>query len=223
MIGAHPDDTEFISGGTIALMTQRGDEVCYLVVTSGELGLPINDLQLDRRESEQLAAARALGVDQVDFLREPDGSVIDEPLLRSKIVKSIRAFRPDLVITHSPTYNLRSVRFSHSDHVAVGRASLAAVFPGARNPRIFAEQLAQGLLTWTVPEVWLVGVEHCNHFIDISAQFEAKLRSIKCHESQLRHFADVESFFRDWAAEIATEHGLGMEVLAEEFHRIISK
>ena len=222
VIGAHPDDTEFISGGTIALMTERGDEVRYLVVTSGEMGLPVDEQSLDLRENEQLSAAKTLGVQSVEFLRETDGVLFDEPRLRQKIVRSIRSFRPELIITHSPNYNLNSVRFSHSDHLAVGRASLASVFPGARNPRAYPELLNDGLAPWSVPEVWLVGVEQCNYVIDISGQFDTKLLAIRHHQSQLRHFADVDTFFRVWADEIAQRHGLPSGTLGEEFYRMTS-
>ena len=222
VIGAHPDDTEFISGGTISLMSKRGDEVRYLVVTSGELGLPPGEQQSGIREAEQISAANALGVQSVEFLRETDGYLVDDPRLRSKIVRSIRAFRPELVITHSPNYNLNSVRFSHPDHLAVGRATLASIFPGARNPRAYPEHLDDKLTPWSVPEVWLVGVEQCNHVIDISAQFDLKLSAIQHHESQLRHFADAGVFFREWADEIAQRHDLVSGTLAEEFHRMSS-
>lgn len=222
MIGAHPDDTEFISGGTIALMTERGDDVRYLVVTSGELGLPTDEQQLDAREYEQLSAAKVLGVQSVEFLREADGYLVDEPRLRSKIVRSIRMFRPELVITHSPNYNLQSVRFSHPDHLAVGRAVLASVFPGARNPRAYPEHFKGGLNPWRVPEIWLVGVEKCNHVIDISTQFDTKLLAIQQHKSQLRHFTDAAVFFREWANEIAQRHSLASGALAEEFYRMSS-
>ncbi|MGH9840371.1 MAG: PIG-L deacetylase family protein [Blastocatellia bacterium] len=220
VIGAHPDDTEFISGGTIALMTERGDDVRYLIVTSGELGLPPDEQQLDVRENEQLSAAKILRVQSVEFLREVDGSVMDGLHLRSKIVKTIRTFRPELIITHSPNYNLKSVRFSHPDHLAVGRAVLASVFPGARNPKAYPEHFNNGLGPWSVPEAWLVGVEKCNHVIDISSQFDTKLSAIQQHHSQMRHFADATVFFREWADEIAQCHGLAPGTLAEEFYRM---
>jgi LmbE family N-acetylglucosaminyl deacetylase len=216
LVSAHPDDTEFISGGTIASFIERGDEVRYLVVTSGERGLPLDTGSPTQREQEQLEAARALGVTEVEFLREPDGELDDTIQLRSKVVAAIRTHRPELVITQSPTHNLSSVRYSHSDHLAVGRATLAAVFPEARNARFHPDVGSP----WVVSEVWLCGVERPNLAIDITRFFQTKMVAIQLHRSQMRHFNDADRFFRDWAREVAERHSFPSDVLAEEFHRI---
>jgi LmbE family N-acetylglucosaminyl deacetylase len=220
VIAAHPDDTEFISGGTIASMVSRGDVVTYLVVTSGELGLLPDPSNPYSREEEQLAAAAFLRVESVKFLREPDGYVTDGSSLRCNLVRAIRENQPQLVITHSPIHNLSSVRYSHPDHLAVGRASIAAVFPEARNRNWYVEQFSEGLNPWTVPEVWLCGVEHSNFAVDISEYFDRKVQAAGKHVSQKQHFADFTDFFSTWAKEVAERHRLGPGVLAEEFHRI---
>jgi LmbE family N-acetylglucosaminyl deacetylase len=220
VVAAHPDDTEFISGGTIASMVARGDRVGYVVVTSGELGLPIDETDTLLREKEQQLAAAELGVTHVEFLREPDGRVVDGAGLRRKLVMAIRRMQPDLVVTHSPVHNLGSVRYSHSDHLAVGRAALASVFPEARNPRFHPDLLSAGMKPWAVPEVWLCGVEQSNFAVDVSEHFERKLAAIRMHSSQARHFEDIAGFFREWAQEVAKRHGLPDGVFAEEFHRI---
>jgi len=220
VVAAHPDDTEFICGGTVALMTARGDSVTYLVVTSGELGLlpEVKDRRV--REQEQRAAADCLKVQAVEFLREPDGQVTDSLSLRSKIVRSIRQLAPEIVITHSPVYNLGSVRYSHPDHLAVGRATFAAVFPEARNRNWYPTHFSEGLAPWAVPEVWLCGVEKSNYAVDITMHLDRKIIAAGMHESQKRHFTDFAGFFRTWAEEVASLHGLAPGLLAEEFHKI---
>jgi LmbE family N-acetylglucosaminyl deacetylase len=220
VVVAHPDDTEFISGGTIASMVDRGDEVAYLVATSGELGLPVDEGDLLVREKEQRLAATELGVSHVEFLREPDGRVVDSIDLRRKLVSAIRRTQPELVLTHSPIHNLTSVRYSHTDHLAVGRATLASVFPEARNPRFHPELVSAGMMPWIVTEVWLSGVEKPNLAIDISRHFAKKLAAIRMHVSQARHFKDASGFFREWAEEVAMRHNLPAGTLAEEFHRV---
>jgi LmbE family N-acetylglucosaminyl deacetylase len=219
LVGAHPDDTEFICGGTIATLTSRGEEVRYVVVTSGERGLPPDAVDLSAREDEQRLAAHALMVTHVDFLREPDGEVAETASLRRKIVEVIRRFQPEIVITHSPVYNLSSVRYSHADHLAVGRATLAAVFPEARNLRYHLDAGSP----WVVPEVWLCGVEKPNYALDITKHFDVKMSAVRLHHTQMRHFSDADAFFREWADEVAQRHGLGAGVLAEEFHRLSTK
>jgi len=219
LVGAHPDDTEFICGGTIASLTRRGEQVRYVVVTSGERGLPPDAADLSVREGEQRQAAHALNVTDVDFLREPDGEVADSAALRRKIVEVIRKHQPEIVITHSPLYNLSSVRYSHSDHLAVGRAALAAVFPEARNACYHPDAGPP----WAVPEVWLCGVEKPNYVVDISKSFDEKMSAVRLHHTQMRHFSDPDAFFREWADEVAQRQGLNAGVLAEEFHRLSTR
>ncbi|MCB0128464.1 MAG: PIG-L family deacetylase, partial [Caldilineaceae bacterium] len=38
VIMAHPDDPDFICGGTIALMATQGIEVTYMILTNGDKG-----------------------------------------------------------------------------------------------------------------------------------------------------------------------------------------
>ena len=74
-IVAHPDDMEFGAAAAVARWTGQGKWVGYTMVTSGEAG--IDGLQPDEcravREAEQVESARIVGVESVDFLRQPDG------------------------------------------------------------------------------------------------------------------------------------------------------
>jgi LmbE family N-acetylglucosaminyl deacetylase len=77
VIVAHPDDIEFSCAGTIARWVREGAEVCYVLCTSGDVG--IIDPHITKpeaaalREAEQTAAAAVVGVTNVVYLREPDG------------------------------------------------------------------------------------------------------------------------------------------------------
>ena len=76
-------------------------------------------------------------MDEVVFLRCEDGSLTPDLALREKIVRMIRTYKPDVLITHDPfrPYAL------HPDHRAVGLASTDAVYPTARDPLYFPEHL----------------------------------------------------------------------------------
>src|SRR5215218_7779819 len=67
LIGAHPDDAEFSSGGTMAKWVAAGVHAVYVVVTSGDKGTPdktmTNERLANTREQEQVAAAREAGVE----------------------------------------------------------------------------------------------------------------------------------------------------------------
>lgn len=77
VIAAHPDDSEFGSGGTIARWIQEGQQVIYVVCTNGDKGTTDDNMTSERlaiiREQEQRQAAHALGVSEVIFLGYPDG------------------------------------------------------------------------------------------------------------------------------------------------------
>ena len=72
---AHPDDMEFGAAAAVARWTGQGKWVGYCMVTSGEAG--IDGMEPDEcrrvREAEEVESARIVGVDNVDFLGQPDG------------------------------------------------------------------------------------------------------------------------------------------------------
>jgi LmbE family N-acetylglucosaminyl deacetylase len=71
MVAAHPDDVDFWAAGTVARWVDSGTEVAYLLVTRGEasgLGDTPQDQMPLLREDEQRAAAKAVGVERVEFL-----------------------------------------------------------------------------------------------------------------------------------------------------------
>ena len=94
LVVAHPDDSEFSSAGTVARLKDAGKRVVLIQVTSGDRGS--SDANADpaevarTRESEMIEAASRLDMDEVVFLRCPDGSLIPDLELREKIVRMIR-------------------------------------------------------------------------------------------------------------------------------------
>ena len=103
VIGAHPDDCDIKAGGVAALWKALGHTVRFVSVTNGESGhhrLKGEELATIRRE-EAMAAGKVLGI-QYDVLNNRDGYL--EPTLKARfeIIRLIREFRPDLILTHRP-------------------------------------------------------------------------------------------------------------------------
>jgi LmbE family N-acetylglucosaminyl deacetylase len=191
VVAAHPDDPEFAFGATVAKLAREGASVTYVVCTDGSQGgedpsVPDEELTATRY-AEQRAAAAVLGVKDVVFLGFRDGHLSPNVELRRAISREIRRYRPELVLTHTP---LRAIDIpigaSHPDHLAVGEAALAAVYPDARNPRAYPELLQEGLEAHKVKEVWLPGFEASNHFVDASDVIDQKIEAILCHRSQFQ-------------------------------------
>jgi LmbE family N-acetylglucosaminyl deacetylase len=185
LVVAHPDDAEFSSAGTIAKLTRQGKRVIVIQVTSGDKGTSDPSIRPEdlarKREGEQLEASRRLNVSETVFLRCTDGELMPNLELREKIVRMIRTYRPDVIITHDPfrAYAL------HPDHRAVGLATTDAVYPTARDPHYFPEHLQAGLEPHKTAEVWYFGAEYPDLFVDITATFDAKIDALKAHASQV--------------------------------------
>lgn len=230
-ICAHPDDSEFGCGATVARLAAGGARVTCVVVTDGTQGgsdpsVPDEEVAAVRRE-EQRAAAAVLGVHEVRFLGESDGRVVADLALRRRIVREIRLARPQLVLTQSPSRAFISggMGVDHPDHLAVGEATLQAVYPDARNPRAFPELLAEGLEPVRVEEVWLASPRGADHLVDVSDFVDRKLAALACHRSQIdgspaRTPADLEQFIRERLAAQGAPAGYAA---AEGFRRLVAR
>jgi LmbE family N-acetylglucosaminyl deacetylase len=220
VITAHPDDSEFGAGGTVAKLVKEGREVAYCIVTNGNKGSSDRTMTPERlatiRADEQRNAARVLGVERVAFLGYPDGEVEDTRDLRRDISREIRRSRPDLVICQNPnrTYNLGA---SHRDHRTVGGVVLDCVYPLARDYLAFPE-LQRDYEPHNVREVYTVQWEQPGLVVDITDTMDRKLEAIRCHASQIADFAAFEARMRDRATTLGKEKGYSY---AEGFDHVI--
>lgn len=136
-----------------------------------------------RREAEAREAAHLLGIAEVVVLGYPDSGVEDSPALRKDLVAAIRRWCPDLVFTHDPEQPYPPY-LSHRDHRVVGRATLDAIYPLARDQLAFPELQAADLLPHIVRGVWLFASVAAEAAVDISQSFERKLAARLAHASQ---------------------------------------
>ena len=203
LVVAHPDDAEFSSAGTIARLTDAGKEVTIVQVTSGDKGTADADVEpetlVDRRRAEELESAKRLGVARVEFLGCTDGELVADLTLREKVVRVIRTYKPDVVISHDPfrPYAL------HPDHRAVGFTALDSVYPTARDPQYFPHHLSEGLTPHKVAEIWFFNAEHPDLVIDITGVFDRKVHALQAHVSQVGTDPAVMERVRDRAREVA--------------------
>src|SRR6185312_7031017 len=223
VVTAHPDDVDFGSAGTVAGWTDAGIEVAYCICTSGEAGgfdrsVP-RATMIEIREAEQLAAAKVVGVSDVTFLRHPDGRLAATFDLRRDISCVIRRVRPQRVVGPSPERNFERLYASHPDHLAAGEATMAAVYPDARNPFAHPELLEEGWEPWAVDEMYVVAANPSDVFVDITDTFERKLDALRCHVSQMTDPDGLDARIRGWNAANAALGGLPEGRLAESYLR----
>jgi len=219
---AHPDDVDFGSAGTVAQWVASGIEVTYVIVTRGDAGgFDDTDRSLmpGIREAEQRAAASVVGVAQVEFLEGyRDGTITPSLSLRRDLVRMIRKYRPDRILTSSPLRRWdRIAGPSHPDHLAVGEATTCAVYPDARNEFALPELLAdEGLKPWVVREIWYLGGPSPDHGVDVTDTYPTKLEALRAHTSQTSHF-DLDGMLRERLAMTAESVGMTPGRLAEAF------
>jgi LmbE family N-acetylglucosaminyl deacetylase len=219
VVTAHPDDAEFGAAGTVAHWVREGKEVVYVVCSSGEKGT--SDLSAtpeeiaQTREQEQLAATTLLGVKETIFLRYPDQGLEDTSEFRKDIVRQIRIYRPETVVTADPYRRY----LWHRDHRITGRVTLDAIFPYARDHLAYPDLLDEDLQPHKVREILLWATEDPNYRSDITDTFELKLAALRCHHSQVgnHQLPNLEGWLRQRAREMAK--GENFE-LAEAFHRV---
>jgi LmbE family N-acetylglucosaminyl deacetylase len=218
VVTPHPDDAEYGVAGTVVRWAREGKEIIYVVCTSGDKGTSDANMRPEDiakiREREQLAAAKLLGVREVIFLRHPDQSLEDTPEFRKEIVRLIRMYRPETVVTADPYRRY----IWHRDHRITGRVTLDAVFPYARDHLSYPDLLDEGLQPHKVREVLLWASEDPNYRSNITDTFDIKVAALRCHDSQIGQipFPEMEKWLRQRHETMA--EGEEFE-LAEAFHR----
>jgi LmbE family N-acetylglucosaminyl deacetylase len=221
-IVAHPDDIEFTCAGTTARWARAGARIAYLLCTSGDVGIAEPGMTrahaTEIRETEARAAAEIAGVQDITFLREPDGMLEATMNLRKRIVREIRRFRPEVIITGDPTMVFSGSDYiNHPDHRAAAQAALDATFPAAGQPNLFEELANEGLTAFKPRKVYVTAWENSDTFVNIDDTIEIKINALRAHKSQMGNW-DLESMIREWAAGIAR----GKEMQYAEGFRVVT-
>jgi LmbE family N-acetylglucosaminyl deacetylase len=219
-IFAHPDDETFGMAGTLCRATNAGHPVAVVCATRGEAG-EIADPSLATkkmlgavREGELRHAMAAVGVEDVRFLDYIDGRLpdADPDEAVAKIVRHLRAFRPDVVVTFPANGG-----YGHVDHMAIHRLTLAALkaaadskydsgqahhqikklyyagFSRERMAKMREEAAREGrdyipggnAATIPFEEMGTPEADITTRIILTDSEFAAKLRAVRAHATQL--------------------------------------
>ena len=225
VFGAHPDDCDIKAGGLATLYAQKGHQVKFVSVTNGDAGhhqMGGAPLAI-RRQAEAQAAADIIGI-EYELLDNQDGFL--EPKLenRLQIIKLIRQFQPDLILTHRPNDY-------HPDHrytsILVQDAAYMVTVPNIcrlvpsldYNPTILYLSDA-----FTKPNPFQADV-----VIGIDDVIGQKLDMMHCHQSQFYEWLpynagiidqvpSLEADRRQW---LANQRLKGFERIAEQYREIL--
>jgi LmbE family N-acetylglucosaminyl deacetylase len=222
VITAHPDDADFGPAATASRWIDQGSVGWLVCCTSGDQGgedPDIDPMQLAlTREEEQRRAADVVGYAGISFLHQPDGALANDLPLRELLVREIRTFRPDAVLTHDPdVIAYRRGGINHTDHRAAGIAAIDAVYPAARNPMAFPHLARNGLAGQRVRRIYLFWPNEPDTWVDISTTVDRKIRALRQHPSQLKRPEDLD----DRILRSAAETGQAISVPAAEAFRLV--
>lgn len=169
VISPHPDDESVGCGGAIRQHVVGGASVRIVFLTSGERGghgrSPEETIRV--REAEAREAVSILGVEELEFWREPDGSLRASSGVASRLADALRRCRPHII--YAP-----HEREMHPDHRAacrLVRRALSGAFPRGRAPAVLEF------------EVW-TPLQRIDHTVDVSPHIEAKMAAIRAYKSQ---------------------------------------
>ncbi|MFC5407394.1 PIG-L deacetylase family protein [Cohnella soli] len=182
VIFAHPDEGEKYAGGLSAMFAELGHRVKFLSLTNGDGGhyrLSGQDL-IERRAGEAIEAKNRLGLAEYEILDCPDGALMPTLELRYEIIKQIREWKADIVITFHPEGG------AHADNRYAGLAVSDAAPFVARVPNVVPEVecLDKAPIFLLMPDYSMKKRYKADVVVGIDAVLEKKLLGCDAHYSQ---------------------------------------
>ena len=222
-IVAHPDDLEYGTAAAVARWTSQSKRVVYCLATSGEAGIDSMRPEVagPLREDEERAGAALVGVDTVEFLGYPDGTVEYSLALRRDIARAVRRHRPNVVISGNHHESWGPGTLNQADHIAVGRAVIDGVRDAA-NRWVFRELSEEGLEPWHTDWLLISGSPDATHGVDVTDHFAAGVASLRAHDAYLKGLGEgpmshpeefLESFARSTGTRLRCRFGVGFEAI----------
>lgn len=181
VIGAHPDDCEVKAGGLATLYVDAGFRVCFVSLTNGATGHhEIGGIELAlRRQQEAAAVAETAGIEYI-VLDNHTGELEPTVPNRKEVIRLIRNWQPDLILTHRPWDY-------HPDHRYTGMlvqdASYILTVPNMTplTPHMLRMPVIMYLSdTFQKPLPLAPDI-----IVNIDAVLERKLDMLHCHTSQM--------------------------------------
>jgi len=181
VIGAHPDDCDNKIGGTAALFAEMGHQVKFVSITNGDAGHFAKGggalAKIRRAEAEE--AAKRLGIDAYIVLDNHDAELLPTLDVRHQIIREIRNWNADVVITHRPVDY-------HPDHRYTGVLVQDAAY------LVIVPNVAPDTPPLKKNPVFLYLQDHfqkpypfqADIAVDITKTFNKKMAALDAHQSQ---------------------------------------
>lgn len=193
VIAAHPDEPEIYAGAISAAYAERGHRVKFLTLTDGCCGhYEMSGQQLvERRKQEAQEAARRLGVLEYVVLPIPDGELMPSIEIRKEVIRQIRGWEADIVIT------FHADGPGHADNRSVGKIVRDTADFVAKVPNAVPEvpSLKKSPIFLLMPDYAARASYKPDIVIDAGEVIEKKLLACDAHASQFYEFAPWQGGF----------------------------
>lgn len=185
VVAAHPDDEVLGCGGTMARHAKNGDKV-HIVFMSDGVNSRENVKYNEENERREYAkkASEILGAQTPKFFDFPDNMMDAVPLL--EIVKELEVYiqelQPNIVYTHyKGDLNI--------DHQITYQAVMTACRPTPRSSitQIYLFEILSST-EWSIASTFSP-----THFVDISDEFELKIKALKMYKEEIKDFPNSRS------------------------------
>lgn len=208
---AHPDDECFGFGGALALAADRGIETYVVCLTDGQAGSYRGDAttgeELGKMRREEFAAScEVLGINRHELLDYHDGKLefVDFSNAAGRLVKRMRQFQPDVVITFGGDGGLNT----HADHMIVSMLTTAAFHWSGQAKRYPQHGEAKGpqRLYYLTTNFFLPGRREPKPMpwtvtLDIRSVQERKAEAFRQHTSQAPLVEQTKDLFKKYGTE----------------------
>lgn len=223
----HPDDEHFAIGGTLARLVKNNNTVHVVIFTNDNKGS--QDLEMTRerlaqiRRAEEEEASRAVGipVENLIWLGYEDGDVeyADPYRLRGELARLIKKFRPDVVF--SPDPGVKWVEWHKSDHRIVAYITVDA-FRAAEWHLYYPQHLLdEGLKPYSVPWAYYYYSQEPNYEVDITQEFEQKIKAVTAHVSQFE--PSISKYTPAMSEDTKKEIQAGLRTATSSGERIVER
>ncbi len=185
VLASHPDDAELGCGGVIAKHTQLGHRVAIVDMTRGELGTRGTP---ETRHREALESARILGVLARENLGLADGFFQNNPENQLSVIRAIRKYQPRIILANA-------IHDRHVDHGKGANLAYDASFLSGLIKIETHDEQGKPQLPWR-PELVYHYIQSQfitpDFIVDISAEWDTKMKAIKAFGSQFFDPASTE-------------------------------
>lgn len=195
VVAAHPDDAEYMVGGTILRYSNMGHKVTIIICTNGNIGHPIlgKEKIAKIRLREAIEGAKVLGSEIIN-LGYDDEFMPDNMEARLEVLNSLRKISPSVVFTHHPN------DYTNADHRVISNIiidmSYLQMFKNIKTDYKETVNYAS-LYFMDIPAG--VGFDPTD-YVDITEVFELKKKALLKHKSQKAWMSELktgESFVKN--------------------------